>query len=498
MAMQFGLAESVAHWGRYRPERVALLASGRPIAYRDLCQAAATVAAAIEKHAPEERRVAVLGSEKLHLLISILGALWAGKSAVILNPGLLKASLQTNIADTAPEALLFDIKAAPIAQLLPAQACLINTTDVLAQNLSSAQTATPRSQEPAAEWGVLFSSGTTGIPKGIERSHESMVTELVGWCLELGITSKTSFYVGRPLYYTGGLVLGLATLLVGGTLVVNDQSDENDFGESWLAYQASARSTRLHYAFFIPDQLRLFTELAKKQRPDAAAETILVMGAPITGAEKVAASKALGSQVVESWGNSESLGTITDPEDLLCRPDSIGRPFLTDRLLVVDDDCREVPAGVVGRIAGGEEAGFCRYSNRPTETERVKRNTLIVSEDLGYQDSAGYFFIRGREQECVVVRGQTIFLGEVERALISQGVALDCCVVAWGAEDSVQLGVMLVPAGAAQRADCNGELRKLLPHELSPPHVVLAERIPRLPSGKADRSAVERLFREAR
>ena len=61
------------------------------------------------------------------------------------------------------------------------------------------------------------------------------------------------------------------------------------------------------------------------------------MGAPISGNEKRAARVALRSNIVESWGNSESLGTITEPNDLDSRPDSVGRPFLTDELLVVDD-----------------------------------------------------------------------------------------------------------------------------------------------------------------
>ena len=132
-------------------------------------------------------------------------------------------------------------------------------------------------------------------------------------------------------------------------------------------------------------------------------ETILSMGASISGEEKIKASHVLRSKVVESWGNSESLGTITEPDDLQTRPNSIGRPFLTDELYVLIEDQKMAKPGETGRLAGSEVEGFLKYSKRPKETCLVKRSGMIISDDMGYTDTDGYFYILGRLQDCVVL-----------------------------------------------------------------------------------------------
>src|SRR5207248_99335 len=81
---------------------------------------------------------------------------------------------------------------------------------------------------PNDEWGIVFSSGTTGPSKAIERNHYSMVTEHLGWCLELQLRRRTPFYIGRPVFYTGGLVLALSTLTVCGCVIVDDFADNED------------------------------------------------------------------------------------------------------------------------------------------------------------------------------------------------------------------------------------------------------------------------------
>ena len=232
-----------------------------------------------------------------------------------------------------------------------------------------------------------------------------MITEIMGWCLELPLTRQSVFYIGRPLFYTGGLVLALASLFVGATLIVNDYHDDSDADEVWSDFEQHLLAHEVDWAFFVPDQLRAFTRLGRA--PKRAATTILVMGAPISGDEKRKARDTLGSQIVESWGNSESLGTITEPRDLDLRPDSVGRPFLTDELWVVDETLTPCAPNERGRIAGGETAGFEEYSSRPEATLEVKRKKLIISDDIGYTDECGYFYVTGRDQD-ILLRGNTL------------------------------------------------------------------------------------------
>jgi acyl-coenzyme A synthetase/AMP-(fatty) acid ligase len=221
------------------------------------------------------------------------------------------------------------------------------------------------------------------------------------------------------------------------------------------------------------------------------------MGAPITGEEKAAARRALGSEIVESWGNSESLGTITDPEDLDVRPDSIGRPFLSDEMCVVGDDCKTVNAREIGRIAGGQEAGFFQYSGRPEATLKVKQEDLIISEDVGYVDEAGYFYVRGRVQDAVLRNGTTVFIPELEAKLRAILGTDDCCACAIGDEAKPRIYCLTTSTETLKVVD---ETVKRVNEHLSQAEsldaILVVPSIPRLPAGKIDRVRARDLLQD--
>ena len=322
-----------------------------------------------------------------------------------------------------------------------------------------------------------------------------MITEIMGWCLELPLTRQSVFYIGRPLFYTGGLVLALASLFVGATLIVNDYHDDSDADEVWSDFEQHLLAHEVDWAFFVPDQLRAFTRLGRA--PKRAATTILVMGAPISGDEKRKARDTLGSQIVESWGNSESLGTITEPRDLDLRPDSVGRPFLTDELWVVDETLTPCAPNERGRIAGGETAGFEEYSSRPEATLEVKRKKLIISDDIGYTDECGYFYVTGRDQD-ILLRGNTLVsLSRVSEKLREQVGIVESEVCSLTSEaDSLAAAIVL-------SADCTEDIDVLLTRvnsHLTPSEqlsrIILVNALPKLASGKVDRLAIQRCLCE--
>ncbi len=493
--MQFGISESILHWAKYRPHTPAILHNGRVLSFAEFNDLVDSVCSAIIEVKHDGERIALAAKSKKDFLVSLIAVLRCGKSAVLLNTGLTDEALKTNLLDTEVSLLVHDERNKRISTLTTDRTGIstLRIEDVLTAR-EKAPSFQLGERGPDDEWGVLFSSGTTGTPKGIERDHNSMVTEFLGWCLELGLTRHTKFYVGRPIYYTGGLVLSMATLIVGGQIVINDFADDNNPDEVWRDYQQTLKSIKVDWAFFVPDQLRAFLGLAKNTEPRDAAGSILVMGAPISGDEKVKASKVLGSKVGESWGNTESLGTITDPEDLDTRPDSIGRPFLTDELYVVNEDCKVLGPNEIGRIAGSEEAGFSKYSNRPKETEIAKRDRLIVSEDVGYTDADGYFYVRGRQQDCLVIGGETLFIPSIEEKIRRHEDIEECCVSPTGDEVSVQLVAVLIPRGSSiDLAELLSSINRLLGKNEKLARIVPVKSIPRVSSGKPDRVAIGKL-----
>jgi acyl-coenzyme A synthetase/AMP-(fatty) acid ligase len=487
--MQFGLSESVEHWGRYRPDAPAVYSNGNCLSYRELNARVNALCSRLASDGFLGPRIAVAAKSKLDTLIAYLSVLRLGKSVVVLNSALKAEAIRTNLDDTQATEFIHDVSFSDWRGLFPSAPRAVSLADV---NWSS-ELQTPEKPEarPCDEWGVLFSSGTTGTPKAIERDHYSMVTELIGWCLELPLSRHTTFYIGRPIFYTGGLVLTASTLLVGGTVVLNDYADDNNPRLVWTDYQAFGTKHEMQWAFFIPDQLRAFIGLAAAGLASSA-KNVVTMGAPITASEKLEARARLGSAMVESWGNSESLGTITDPEDLDTRPNSVGRPFLTDELIVVDESGKEIQARAEGRIAGAEEAGFARYSGRPEATERVKQRNLIISDDIGYLDEQGYLYVRGREQDSFIVGGRNYFVRDLEESLRVLPGIVELVVVSLPSETGDATLCALVVQDA-QRTFSEAELLRGLNGLLSAPlkleRAALVDAIPRVPSGKVDKSA---------
>lgn len=490
--MQFGIAEAVDHWAKYRPSHIAVQADGTDWTYAELNGLAAAMAAEIEAVAPDTSRVALAVGSKIRLLAAILGVLRTGRSVVLVHTGLPLDAIRINLQDAAVKAMLYDESQSHLAKLVSASAVAPKSA------LPASSVALLKKQAPSDEWGVIYSSGTTGVPKGIERDHESIVTELVGWCLELGLTRHSRFYIGRPIYYTGGLVLALATLLVAGTVILNDYQSDDSEEEVWRDYQHTLKGFSIDFAFFIPEQLRGFLRVAAGQRPRSA-RTILTMGSLITGAEKGQVTTAFSCDIVESWGNSESLGTITDPEDVRVRPESIGRPFLTDELFVVDEECRPVKPGLLGKLAGSESAGFLRYCNRPEDTNLAKRDELIISDDIGFQDESGFFYIRGRSQDRVLLAdGSTVFVQELEQIVRELPMVQDCAIVAKpGNSGEARFLLAVVLVAPQQDRAWENVLHQQLQPRIAVERIQVFEELPRLPSGKINRPAIEQEFDRA-
>ena len=491
--MQFGLIEAIRHWGKYRGTKAAFISNGQATTYRDLFLRAEQVAQAIGDFGAEGR-VAVAALHKAGFVVMLLGVMRAGNPAVVLNTHLGDEALSVTISDTMPDVLLQDSDLA--GTCFPKALTSVPRVTVGGfQGGVSRNTPWPK-YSSSSEWGVLFSSGSTGVPKGVERDHNSMITEIVGWCLELPLTKHSVFYIGRPLFYTGGLVLVLATLFVGGTVIANDYQDDDDPAEVWSDYQMTLSAHSVEWTFFVPDQVRAF--VAANPTDHEHSKSILVMGAPISGDEKLAARTVLASQIVESWGNSESLGTITEPEDLDLRPESVGRPFLTDELDVIDDSFNPCEPGKVGRIAGGDTAGFQGYSNHPDATKQVKTRSMIISDDLGYTDSNGYFYVSGRLQDHVVRGGASLYLPTVATKIRAHPdiAEVEVCAITNGDAIHLCAAVVLTPVTTTNAEGLCATVNVGLDDQEQLLRILVLDALPKLASGKTDRLAVRGLLED--
>ena len=486
MALTFELLDCIDFWARHRGESLAVSSTTCSFSYSELLGTLDDICSSVRS--VDSNRIAVLASTKLATAIGVLSTSRCGGSSVVLNPHLPPELIRTCIEEARPEAILV---AQEDAQAWKTVAERYKTMAALKHaqfSTSSVRRGVPQRarREPQSdrEWAVLYSSGSTGTPKGIERDFQSMHTEFLGWCLELGLGTHSRFYVGRPVFYSGGLALTMSTLLAGGSVVLNEVDGET--AEALVDdIVLTARSGSLDWAFLVPDQVRLLLRSDATRRLHGCLKGVLVMGAAISGREKQCLATLLRCTVRESWGNSESLGTITDDEMLRECPDSIGRPFLGDRMCIVDEDGNECPTGDVGRLAGDQLAGFTRYTARPTDTDNTKQHNLIISEDLGWCDAKGRFFIGGRVQERVRVGGQDVFLAKLEEELRAHGLVVAFCLTHRTTDGSVEIGLVFETGTTTESQVWACLDRMSTPFSIARTTDVRA--LPRTASGKIDR-----------
>lgn len=482
--MWLGIGDAIEHWARYKPDKTALKIGDRTYDYQTLYERAMSIGIFITE-SKVKGRVGVGVDDKFEYLASIAALNRVGNPIVILNPHPTQESLTVHLRDTEPSLIIGHSDLIRTVEKMTNKSLqTMNIADIPMSNNRG-----PLVRTASSEWGILFSSGSTGVSKAIIYDHSVMSSELLAWCLELGIRRETRFYIGRPIHYTGGLVLTLATLLVGGKVILPEHQDDNDFEAIWNHYQKCVADGVVDLAFFVPDQLRTFMRVAKEP---LGGPTILVMGARISGDEKKNANSLLKSPVIESWGNSEGLGTITDKEDLFNRPNSIGRPFLTEKICIVSDELVECAPNQSGRLAGSEETMFVGYANRPDATERVKKNNLILSDDIGYMDENYYFYILGRDQESFVVEGQTVFLADMEEQVRKVDEVVDICIVAVEAKGAPAFYALIVSKERVSKDSLKMEIQNVLTVKLS--GYLFVEALPRLSSGKIDRLGAAKLI----
>ena len=417
--MRLNLSEAICHRAKYFGKSLAI-GGAFELSYDQLNDYSGIIAHALSEHVGNHSTVAILTHQNIQFVCALLGIMRSNNVFALVNPTLTAEQINKVISTSQCRAVIVGHDFAQV--LAPSSDLKIFAyADLLEMKPSYPCHLVPHPEDIA---GIIFSSGTTGTPKGIIRTHYSVLSEALMWLIELQLNRESSFLIYRPLYYTGGFVLLCATLLSGGRVDLFDQLDLS------LLLQYS-KSRVADWAFFVPSQLVQLLDMVKNGNNNGLqiAKNVLTMGAPIDPDIKIHFRNFFNCNVIESWGNSEGLGAITDADDLSQRPRSIGRPFFCDELFIVDDNGNPLPPKTIGRLAGYSDNAFLEYLGDSQLTREVLKGNLIISDDLGYMDQEGYFYILGRCSDKIVVNGNNVFPNDIECVVKKQDGIMDCVVL---------------------------------------------------------------------
>jgi long-chain acyl-CoA synthetase len=261
---------------------------------------------------------------------------------------------------------------------------------------------------------VIFTSGTTGRPKGATQSHRSILSNVYG-CIDKNKFSKEDrFLCALPLFNNFALnVVMMSCFTIGGTLIVVERFDAKKILEEVSRYGAT-------YFAGTPTMFVYLLEAYDKKKHNISTLRVTNSGGAHCPPELVKqVEETFGVIHLDGYGQTEGCGfTTLNPVVGVRKPNSVGTPLANIWLKIVDDNDKELPTGKVGEIVlKGDAFSIHGYWNRPEVNQEVYKNGWFHSGDLGHVDEHGYLYVVDRKQDLIITGGYNIYPAEVEDVL---------------------------------------------------------------------------------
>ncbi|HEV7494376.1 acyl-CoA synthetase [Baekduia sp.] len=336
---------------------------------------------------------------------------------------------------------------------------------------------------PPAEKGrvVILTSGTTGTPKGANRSQPKSLLPAAGFLSKIPLRSEEPWMVAAPMFHSWGFAHFTLGMALGGQLVLRRRFDP----EGTLSAIAQHGCTTLAV---VPVMLSRILELPPETIARYDTRSLRIIGASGSALPGPLANEVMdrfGDVLYNLYGSTEvAWATIAQPGDLRAAPGTAGCPPFGTVVKLLDDDGREVPGGETGRIFVGNELVFDGYTGGGN---KAIIDGLMSTGDVGHFDAGGRLFVDGRDDEMIVSGGENVFPREVEDLLSHHDAVEEAAVV--GVDDPkfgqrLKAFVVLGADGAASEDELKAYIKSNLASYKVPREIVFLEELPRNATGK--------------
>ena len=438
-------------------------------------------------------RVAVMAANRTEYPIIYFAVIKLGAIVVPVNARFTASEVAAVVGHAEAETFIIAGEFAPLVGALRADGGLARVRYFIALDPAAELAGAPHlgalaDAEPADDVGVdvdehdphvmLYTSGTTGSPKGTLVSHRSYWLQGATSHLQLGFSEDDVALSMFPMFHMGGWALPLGFWHSGGTAVILTRAEPRTIVET-------IERERVTYFYAVPTVYTALLALPDFERFDLRSLRLLGGGtAPMTAAQVRRIMERFGCRdMVILYGSTEAGPvSILRPRDVERRPESVGRPYLDVDVRLVDEDGRDVAPGDVGEIAVRSEFTMQRYWRNPEETARTKRDGWVFTGDLGGFDPEGFLSIVGRRKEVIRSGGESIFPVEIERVLLSHAQIREAGVVGipdpdWG--EAAVAAIVLHDRATLTAEQVVAYLRQHLAGYKKPRHVVFLSELPR-------------------
>ncbi len=332
---------------------------------------------------------------------------------------------------------------------------------------------------------LMYTSGTTGRPKGVMITHANLAWKNLAHIVEFGFTSADLGLACGPLYHVGALDLTTTSLIaVGATTIIHRVFDAAEVVDE-------IERSRVTTVWLAPAMVNAIMALPDIEARDLSSVRLVINGGekmPIPLIERIQRTFP-SAWFADAYGLTETVSgdTFLDRDSLVSKLGSVGRPCLYLELDVWDDDGTSVPAGERGEVVLRGPKVFKGYWRDPDATSAAFAGGWFHTGDIGVVDEDGYLFIVDRLKDMIVSGGENIASSEIERVLYEHEAVVEAAVVGrpderWG---EVPVAYVVVTSAATTTPGeliqhCRGQLARFK----VPKEVVLVDALPRNPSGK--------------
>ncbi|MGZ5200728.1 MAG: class I adenylate-forming enzyme family protein [Telluria sp.] len=481
---------------RHRPDHVGVIASGHRLTHHDFNLrvnrlANGLLAAGVQRG----QRIATLLPNCLELLDIYWAAAKIGAVAVPLSPMLLAPGL-ASLLDDAEAVMLFTTDAllglAQQARKLEPrlEQCRLVLADAppghamayAALLAGDGEPTLPLPVDPADVYNIMYTSGTTGQPKGIVLSQRVRATYALLCSSVFRIGPESVVLATGSLVFNGAFVTLMAAFFAGATYIVHPQFDAE-------ALIDTVRRERVTHIMLVPSQI-----IAMLASPRFAPEhlgslqMILSLGAPLHAHHKDELQRVLPGRFHELYGLTEGFLTILDKTNAARKAGSVGcaPPFMEMR--IVREDGSTAAAGEVGEIVGRGPMLMDGYFKRPDLTAAALVNGWLHTGDLGYADDDGFLFLVDRKKDMIDSGGVKVYPRDIEELLAAHPAVLEVAVFGipherWG--ETPLAAVVLRQPGAVDGAELKEWLNSRVSARFQRVHdVVVLDAFPRNAAGK--------------
>lgn len=498
------LPDRIAHFGRLRGADIALCDPDKSLTWKQFDESGNRLARQLASIGvrPGDKVTLLVGNRVFS--IELMLAIWRCGAVVAPLSSLLKPeTLARMIHDSSSDILITDASLRSLAHTTAAVAdCKMIATDELEQSAQSHSSGPLRTAfGPDDIATVIYSSGTTGTPKGIIHTHAARCDFCSMMALSYSVTPASRIMSVTPFYSNGSFIMVGAALYAGATSYLLPKFDAGAF----LEFISDWAPT---HGFVVPTMCHAIRAHTAGSDPDLSCfEVALTAGAPMPTEIKKWMQKVTDNGLGELWGLTEGVATYLSPAEMVNDLKSVGRPMVGIDLRIVDSDSAEVTqAGGIGEIVGRSGSLCNGYLNRPEETKALKwtapdGSVYLRTGDIGAIDNDGYVHLHGREKDMLISGGLNVFPKDIEDTLLKHECVSDCAVVGtphahWGERAMAFLQLTEPSSADAEQIQewANSRLEK---HQQLVRVVICTEDFPRNALGKVVKAQLLSEHKEA-